>query len=1131
MIGLTAASFPRRKPCATTFDQDESSKIGWQGGAHKFGVSGVLEERINGQIKSRTPNRTEKSTRERERVARETSRNRNFDDDFVIVTESESGEDSQLPEQEEEPIEEVDLVYVMDDEEQDDLEAQQHDGPDTRSNGVEEAQETRETGCDELALPENHEDTNRDTMTKAYDEMTRGAVSMTGTPSKKRSRTVAPSDATSSNEPISPHKYGDSDLRPMKRLCSSDRDNRRSSAPSEMIRSPHQTSYANDMPNTDDFEGAPMKQEPTGPNWMRDGIALLLQKFEGSLLEPDGSSVRCLDCPTSYKTTLNKTFGPVETHLRGKGHIAKVKERMEKQSYHQPFPQNTKSIDFNMLAEPVAAYANHERPQSSNLLAQFLTAEHLEKSRASLQIGMIQQRLSGVEQKISPLEAQMTELVTISRTGEEKYQLLLDRQEKSEEIYDRDYTDLDSRLVRHSDRQDDKLKEVEHTITRKILESDQLTALGMKMDKNQKDIEEKVKALNEIDARSRHQVRDEVGFLQEKLDTATEASTVQLDDMSHRLSRLEQKVEVLNEAGEKRESDMNQLRNLCKRTATDLARSKDADAATQQRITTLESNSRWHTEQIRARQVAEDRLRLELEIRQEEGKKHRQKIIDLQRQASEEQFKQTLMDHIASQFESRDAKLKEIEARHQRYTTLNKSLWERFRLRNTERHRASEESNRGTLAKFSVLEDTVKAISSGALALETKVNEANENVNDNFEENDRYLTVLAEEVAKIRNALDGFSEKAPETSNSIGTARLVKAEENTDIQSRVLKLEEALQKPSESANAPPSQLLAQIPDFTAIRDKFKTLEPQLTTLTNALLLHTSRLAALETSLIAMKQEFQDQNVNTSTQVSTLTKGVQELQKSNRAMEEGSKNIEQRIEMVIPLIFNEIKEVRRGVNELAEELEDEGLHGDGEDGEMENIEELQDGVGEDVDDGARSDEQDVMKEKEALEEEQRELSGGMADDVNDENGEREAEQEVKMETEEDATEDGRAMPEDVEEKFEEIQPEQVVAPLVSTLPDTRHGYKDPYEEVTDEEESGEEEDDEEEELNPEEEEEEDDDDDDEVEVEEESVHSIISENSDMLNESSPEPKSVLDEIDSESVMDDDDISDAVLPSIE
>ncbi|EHL02957.1 hypothetical protein M7I_0924 [Glarea lozoyensis 74030] len=552
-----------------------------------------------------------------------------------------------------------------------------------------------------------------------------------------------------------------------------------------MIRSPHQTSYANDMPNTDDFEGAPMKQEPT-------------------------------------------TFGPVETHLRGKGHIAKVKERMEKQSYHQPFPQNTKSIDFNMLAEPVAAYANHERPQSSNLLAQFLTAEHLEKSRASLQIGMIQQRLSGVEQKISPLEAQMTELVTISRTGEEKYQLLLDRQEKSEEIYDRDYTDLDSRLVRHSDRQDDKLKEVEHTITRKILESDQLTALGMKMDKNQKDIEEKVKALNEIDARSRHQVRDEVGFLQEKLDTATEASTVQLDDMSHRLSRLEQKVEVLNEAGEKRESDMNQLRNL-----------------------------------------------------------------------------------------------------------------------------------------------------------------------------------------------------------------------------------------------------------------------------------------------SMKQEFQDQNVNTSTQVSTLTKGVQELQKSNRAMEEGSKNIEQRIEMVIPLIFNEIKEVRRGVNELAEELEDEGLHGDGEDGEMENIEELQDGVGEDVDDGARSDEQDVMKEKEALEEEQRELSGGMADDVNDENGEREAEQEVKMETEEDATEDGRAMPEDVEEKFEEIQPEQVVAPLVSTLPDTRHGYKDPYEEVTDEEESGEEEDDEEEELNPEEEEEEDDDDDDEVEVEEESVHSIISENSDMLNESSPEPKSVLDEIDSES----------------
>jgi hypothetical protein len=183
MIGLTVASFPRRQSCATTSDRNESSKLGWQGGSHKFGVSGVLEERINGQLKSRTPHSSEKEhtgKRECDRtpghsivldtkkqaIARETSRNRNFDDEFIIVTESESEEDSQLPGQDGEPIEEVDLVDVMDDDEQDDLETQEHDGPNTPPNGVEEVQEIRETGCDNLALPENHEDANRDTMSE-----------------------------------------------------------------------------------------------------------------------------------------------------------------------------------------------------------------------------------------------------------------------------------------------------------------------------------------------------------------------------------------------------------------------------------------------------------------------------------------------------------------------------------------------------------------------------------------------------------------------------------------------------------------------------------------------------------------------------------------------------------------------------------------------------------------------------------------------------------------------------------------------------------------------------------------------------------------------------------------------------
>jgi hypothetical protein len=258
----------------------------------------------------------------------------------------------------------------------------------------------------------------------------------------------------------------------------------------------------------------------------------------------------------------------------------------------------------------------------------------------------------------------------------------------------------------------------------------------------------------------------------------------------------------------------------------------------------------------------------------------------------------------------------------------------------------------------------------------------------------------------------------------------------------------------------------------------------------------------------MKQEFRDQNINTSTQVSTLSKGVEELQKKNKAMEEGSKSIVERIEMVIPLIFNEIKEVRRGVNELAEELEHEDSEEDSED----DAEQLKDSVGEVIDDRVQEDEKEGVEDMAEAEEE--DLSGTMADGMDNDVADEEVEQEVKIKMEEVAIEDGETIVEEVE-RDEKNQAEQPRAPLVSTLPRMHHEYKDPYEEVTDEEEeSGEEEDDDEED-------------------DDESVHRVISENSDMPNESSPEPESVLEnenEMDSESCMDDD-TSDAVIPSIE
>ena len=97
---------------------------------------------------------------------------------------------------------------------------------------------------------------------RAYDNMTRDAAPMVGTPSKKRSRTIAASDATASNEPISPHRYEDSDPRPLKRLCNSELESRRMSAPLEMEKSPLKTSHPTDMPHIGDFRRAVMKHEP-----------------------------------------------------------------------------------------------------------------------------------------------------------------------------------------------------------------------------------------------------------------------------------------------------------------------------------------------------------------------------------------------------------------------------------------------------------------------------------------------------------------------------------------------------------------------------------------------------------------------------------------------------------------------------------------------------------------------------------------------------------------------------------------------------------------------------------------------------------------------------------------------------
>jgi hypothetical protein len=309
----------------------------------------------------------------------------------------------------------------------------------------------------------------------------------------------------------------------------------------------------------------------------------------------------------------------VESHLRGKGHVARVKERIEKQQIHNSNDSATNFANFSMLAEPVVAYPNHERSQASHFLSQYLSAKHLEQSKTNFHFGMIQQMVSNVEQKIAPLEAQTTEILSISKTNEQKYQSLVRLQVEANTTYQRDYTGLDSRLVKYRDLQEDRIKEVEQALADKLIQGEQVTALDLKLDQMKEDTENKWKEPSAQITTSRCHLEDKVEKLKECLNTAAKASTCQLDDISHNLSERERSYERLNVAVEKRESHVTLLEANYKRIAIGFARQKDDDAVRNQRMVTLETSSRYHAEQIKLQEKGEELLRLKLKAQQEEG--------------------------------------------------------------------------------------------------------------------------------------------------------------------------------------------------------------------------------------------------------------------------------------------------------------------------------------------------------------------------------------------------------------------------------------------------------------------------------------------------------------------------------
>jgi hypothetical protein len=198
MKGLTAASASRRISCEPILNRGETSR--WQGGK---GALRILEERVNGQS-IRTPREKGQARnteceemprdvivldRKREPVVADKPKsrrsNRNFDDDFVVLTDSGESEedDSQLPENYEEFIEEIDLADVEDEEldngdtsYQEDSEGEGEEMGDEEQRGLEhnkkvpeaddeEDQEIVDGGDERRPLLDNRE---RDAMSEIY---------------------------------------------------------------------------------------------------------------------------------------------------------------------------------------------------------------------------------------------------------------------------------------------------------------------------------------------------------------------------------------------------------------------------------------------------------------------------------------------------------------------------------------------------------------------------------------------------------------------------------------------------------------------------------------------------------------------------------------------------------------------------------------------------------------------------------------------------------------------------------------------------------------------------------------------------------------------------------------------------
>ncbi|KAG9231625.1 hypothetical protein BJ875DRAFT_111868 [Amylocarpus encephaloides] len=644
--------------------------------------------------------------------------------------------------------------------------------------------------------------------------MIQNAGPLPGLAGKKRAREIAESDTSASNEPPSPHQYPYSDpTRASKRMRTAPDESRRRSTPSNLRRSPAKQSYLAPVQDLHRQDSNFNKSYLSAPGWMKQGIKELLGKDPNALMEPDGVKVRCLDCGGVYKTTTNRTFGPVATHLKGKGHIARVSKRVKQQQKQQQdiLIPIAKTSDFRGLVERLSVYTQPEATETADLAAQFFAGMQKQASKKAMDISRTQQQLDilqnrfvpveqktdASEKKIVTMEQNLNEILQVSKMGTEKHKSLTDQQMKMEKTIKDNMTLLKTPIGNTRDQTIKHEDDIEKQRVVGVSTEARVRTLEAQLRQNYKQNgNDLIKLGTQIEKYDR-EMKAEIRIGQEKnlrMHFALESLVKRrVDELSTRLRATEEHWHFIATQSQQNASYHS-------------GRAKN-NAVFAPRLTTLKRNQSYYTPElpkpVQNQREGPDPLQSELTLLRNQLQKQGAPVDRLpvggsQQQVNDGRLQQILEDRMATRFAQYDAQFQAQKLDHE-------ARIQRIVAKNTQHTQALESSIQNLKDKNATLESLVPKLARG-LAQEVQglrqcIDTSLESVNDNFRENDDFLETLAEQIAQARRDIESCKNRRsilPTTSEQTVDSRI---EEIGGPQERIEELEDYIRRQIDQTDA------------------------------------------------------------------------------------------------------------------------------------------------------------------------------------------------------------------------------------------------------------------------------------------------------------------------------------------